>query len=351
MKEKNKKNIKLIIALLLVLLLIVGGITTFLFTKHNPSSEEQQEETVVKEKIEEPIIEKVDIIDMTSNQRPYAVVINNTPVAVKVQEGLKEAYLTYEFPTEGNTSRLMALYKTDKDVTIGTIRSVRHNFIDYAHENGAILAGFGWSHYAKDEMQQGTIDYVNGIVHSGPFWRDNKENLAYEHTVYTTLNKLKDYMKNYSQTTEVKPPYQIHESDIDLGIFDNSASAKEVILNYGPSNKEHFIYNEETKLYMRNFNDTPSLDHETKEQVTTKNMIITEITYQMCSDNHYWDLHDVGKGTGYYVTNGKYVPILWSKDSRNNQTKYTYQNGQELEVSDGNTWIALFIKGKEIQIS
>ena len=82
MKEKNKKNIKLIIALLLVLLLIVGGITTFLFMKHNPSSEEQQEETVVEEKIEEPIVEKVDIIDMTSNQRPYAVVINNTPVAV-----------------------------------------------------------------------------------------------------------------------------------------------------------------------------------------------------------------------------------------------------------------------------
>ena len=309
-----------------------------------------EDNNTIEQKTEIPT-EKVDIIDLESNIRPYAVVINNTPVAVKVQEGLKEAYLIYEFPTEGNTSRLMALYKTEKDVTVGTIRSVRHNFIDYAHENDAVMVGFGWSHYAKDELQTNKINYINGIVHSGPFWRDNKENLAVEHTVYTTLNKLKEYGHQYKQTTEVKPPFMINASDIDLSSQNGVKSATEIILNYGPSNKEHFIYDEENKIYLRNFNDTPSLDHETKKQVSAKNIIITEITYQMCSDNHYWDLHDTGSGTGYFITNGKAVPIQWQKESRNAQTKYTYIDGTPVEVSDGNTWIALFIKGKEITIS
>lgn len=338
-----------IIVLSILLLFLLGGIVAFVLSK----SEKQIEDNTIEEKTEEPIIEEkiVDIIDMDSKIRPYAIVINNTPVAVKVQEGLQGAYLIYEFPTEGNTSRLMALYKTDKDITIGTIRSVRHNFIDYAHENNAVMVGFGWSHYAKDELQTNKIDYINGMVHSGPFWRDNKENLATEHTVYTTLNKLKEYGNKYSQETDVKPPFKINAEDIILDEKQDVKLAREIVLNYGPSNKEHFIYDEENKVYLRNFNDTPSLDHETKKQVSAKNIIITEITYQMCSDNHYWDLHDTGSGTGYFITNGKSVPIKWQKDSRNTQTKYTYLDGSEIEVSDGSTWIALFIKGKEIQIS
>ena len=76
---------------------------------------------------------KVDIIDINSNSRPYAVTVNNTAVAVKVQEGLNKAYLVYEIPTEGNTSRLLALYKDiEEDLVIGTIRSARHNFIYFA---------------------------------------------------------------------------------------------------------------------------------------------------------------------------------------------------------------------------
>ncbi|MBR1679710.1 MAG: DUF3048 domain-containing protein [Bacilli bacterium] len=345
MKQSPTKNI-----ILLCIMMIIGIGVPLLSLLLKPKEPEQIPTINPQEVVKEPVLEKVDIIDTTSDQRPYAVVVNNTPVAVKVQEGLKEAYLIYEFPTEGNTSRLMALYKTNKEITIGTIRSARHNFIDYAQENGAILACFGWSHYAKDEMQQNVIDYVNGIVHAGPFWRDNKENLAYEHTVYTTLNKLKDYANHFSQTTKIKTPYKINVSDVDLSSHENASSAKEVILNYGASNKEHFIYDEKSQTYLRNFNDEPSLDHETKEQVTTKNIIITKMAYKMCSDNHYWDLQDVSKGEGYYITNGKSVPIKWSKDSRNSQTKYTYLDGQEIEVSDGSTWIAIFIDGKEIQI-
>ena len=55
--------------------------------------------------------EKVDIIDINSKTRPIAIMVNNTPVAVKVQNGVSDAYLVYEVPTEFYTSRLMALYK------------------------------------------------------------------------------------------------------------------------------------------------------------------------------------------------------------------------------------------------
>ena len=66
-------------------------------------------------------------------------------MAVKVQEGLNKAYIVYEIPTEFHTSRLLAVFKDVDDLNIGTLRSCRHNFIDYANENDAILVCFGWS--------------------------------------------------------------------------------------------------------------------------------------------------------------------------------------------------------------
>ena len=342
---KNKKNI---IILLVVLLFIIGGIITFLLMNNKTNNEEPKEETPV----EEPIVEekkKVQIFDMDAHTRPIAVVINNTPVAVKVQEGINNSYILYEFPTEGNTSRLMALYQNTPDVNIGTIRSARHNFIDYANENDAIFVAYGWSVFAKKELQAGAIDYLNGITGSGPFWRDNKENLAYEHTVYTNLSKIKDYVSNsYRMTSDAVPPIIYSADEINLN-SDNSATS--VRLNYGTSNVEHYIYDNETKMYKRNFNDTPALDHHTKEQVSVRNIIIVKITYYSKDNTKYLELVDTGSGEGYFVTNGKMIPITWKKDSRNSQTKYINSNGEEITVNDGRTLIALIGAEREINIS
>ena len=134
--------------------IVVAGLLTGC-GKKNEVSELKEEEKVV----ETP---KIKIIDTESKTRPYAVSINNTPVAVKVQEGVNKAYLVYEIPTEGFTSRLLAFYKDPEDITLGTIRSARHNFMDYAHESDAIFVCFGWSHYAQDELKKGGTDYLKG---------------------------------------------------------------------------------------------------------------------------------------------------------------------------------------------
>ena len=87
-----------------------------------------------RDEVKEPVVEekKVSIIDMDSNSRPYAVVINNYPSAAKVQAGLNDAYIVYEFPIEGGITRSLALFKDKTDVKVGTIRSARQYYIDYS---------------------------------------------------------------------------------------------------------------------------------------------------------------------------------------------------------------------------
>ncbi len=306
-----------------------------------------------------PVVSKYKIFDTTTNSRPYAIVINNTPVAIKVQEGLNKAYIVYELPTEGYTSRLIALFRDVKDLTVGTIRSCRHNFSDYSTESDAILVCFGWSHYARDEFPKeakaGHYEYLNGneSVWASAFWRNNPEKLAREHTAYTSFQKLDNFTTNvqkYRKTSDKSQLLNYSETEIDLGSIDGNKPANTVSVPYG-SVTTKFNYDSKTKMYTRVVNGSTAKDHNTKEAFTTKNIIIVKIPYSVMPDNYYWNLKTTGTGKGYYITNGKYVPITWKKDSRYGKSKYYYENGKEIDVNDGRTYIEVHINSKSVSIN
>lgn len=340
---KNKK----ILIILIAIIAILCAIAIIILNKNNKDNKTEisQNNNVAEENTqntEQQINEKVDIIDVTSKTRPYAISVNNTPVAVKVQTGLNKAYLVYELPTEGNTSRLLAFYKDiDENLKIGTIRSSRHNFIDYALESDAIFIHYGWSHYAEDDEKAGSIDYINGLF-DAPFWRENPEKLASEHTAYTSIEKLKQSIKNKKFRTESDNTILLNynTNDIDLSNKENSKIANKVTIPYGANpNITTFEYDSKTKIYNRMENGNYCIDYETKEKVNTKNIIVQKVNYKKCSDNYYWDLQTIGSGEGYFITNGYAVPITWKKTSRHSKTKYYYKDGIEIEVSDGRTYI------------
>lgn len=348
-----KKKMIIVISLIV---LIAAAMAAYIIIE-DPFEFKKAEETTTENliapenntEVEEPVVEdtSIKIVDVNSKTRPYAVVVNNTPVAVKVQTGLNKAYMVYEIPTEGNTSRLMAFYKDiNEDFTIGTIRSSRHDFIDYALESNAIFVHFGWSHYAEDDQKAGSINYINGLFDSG-FWRNNPENLASEHTAYTSIAKIKEEIqqkgfKTEANTAEETILLNYSHDDINLSENTDATVANSVTLSYdGNQNVTTFVYDDATKMYKRQEMGKDCIDHETGENVTTKNIIIEKLTYSVCSDPKYWDLNTTGSGDGYYITNGYAVPIKWSKSSRSSKTVYTYLDGTEINVNDGRTYIEL----------
>ncbi len=318
----------------------------------------KKEKEIVDEKPnDEPVIDQpeisgtIDIIDINSNSRPYAIVVNNSPAAVKVQQGLQEAYIVYEFPVEGGLTRLMALYKDIDDLKVGTIRSARHNFLDYAFEHDAIFVAYGWSTYAQNDINSTGINHINGMIHSSPFWRENPENLATEHTAYTNLSRLISFSNdnNYSSTTDKGLVLNYDANDVDLSNKENAQIANKVYIPSGSADAT-YEYDTEKKVYKRFVNGNANIDHETKEQYTTKNIIVQKIDSKMTSGNYYLDLGTIGSGNGFYITNGYAVPIKWSKSSRTEKTKYTYLDGSEVILSDGNTFIQLQLNSQPLTI-
>lgn len=315
----------------------------------------KKEEESIKEEtppvIEEP--KEISIIDVNSNTRPYAIVINNSTVAVKVQTGLQQAYIVYEFPVEGGLTRLMALYKDVPDFTNGTIRSSRHNFLDYAMEHDAIFIHYGWSHYAEDDERELRYDYINGTLGGGPFWRENPESLATEHTTYTSIEKIKEYVKNKEirSTTDQGLVLNYDINGVDLSKKDGNILANNIAIPSNGSINTTYEYDKENKNYKRFVNGNANIDYYTKEQFTAKNIIVQKINTKMASDNYYWDLETVGSGTGYYITEGYAVPITWSKENREAKTKYRYVDGTEIQLNDGNTYIQLQSNSQNLEIN
>ncbi len=370
--KNNKLKIIIIsvaVAIVIIAVIVISAIIIKKGKNNDVNNGTSDNDVDIYEGQNEPVVDdvkkdtKVDIVDINSKSRPYAVVINNTPVAVKVQEGLNRAYLVYEIPTEGNTSRLLALYKDiEDDLVIGTIRSARHNFIDFALESDAIFCCFGWSHYAKNDMQSGFIDYLQGLA-GYPFYRDNKENLALEHTAYTSMSKLKDATNSngFRKETDKSIILNYDTEDVDLEKCSGSKVANSVVVPYGASPQiAKFVYDETSKMYTRYEDSNVCVDHNTKENVTTKNIIIQKIGYNLCLDHYYWDLRLVGSGEGYYITCGRAIKITWSKESKSSKTKYCYAqgtiidgkdvSGMEISVSDGRTWIEVQTKSQNLTI-
>lgn len=308
------------------------------------SNKTKKDNIVTPTSSDEPVIEKtISIVDTESNSRPYAVVINNFPSAVKVQTGLSDAYMVYEIPVEGGMSRSLAFFKDKYPTKIGTVRSARHNFLDYVMENDAIFAHFGWSHYAKDQIPQLGINHIDGNSSDpGPFWRENPESLAWEHTAYGDLEKVKARAieKGYRQTTDSKLLLNYTTENVDLAKKGGSI-ANNVTISYSTAYKVKFAYNSEDNRYYRYVNNAAHTDYFTKEQYSTKNIIVVKISYTYTDGGYYLELKNIGNGDGYYITNGYVVPIKWQKDNRSSQTIYRYTDGTEINVNDGNTYIML----------
>jgi hypothetical protein len=356
-KIMNKQLLWVILGLFVIVAILI--VTTILKKSIKEDEVITPNEVEKAENVEEvKEVSKFNIIDTTSKSRPFAIVINNYPVAMKAQTGLNDAYMIYEFPIEGGYSRSVALFKDKNTSQIGTVRSVRQYHPYFAFENDAILVHWGANHPGYDAISNVGIDHIDELSNSGPFFRKNPYNLATEHTGYTSLSKLKTYVENKKirSKTDTLPPLNYSNEDIDLSSIKDSKKAKTIELNYSNSYKLKYTYNNETKRYERYYNGKKHDDYISGNVFDTKNIIIAFVKigkvkdYKDAAGTNYLDMTVTGSGKGWYITNGYAREITWTKESKTGQSVYKYTDGTEINVNDGRTYINFFNKSKTASI-
>lgn len=314
----------------------------------------EEKDNKPKDNNKKPETKEVSIVDLDSNKRPIAVMIN-THKEARPQAGLSDAFLIYEIMVEGGITRMMALYTQDADeAKIGSIRSSRHNYLDYVMENDAIYIHWGGSDVAYSHLAELKLDRIDGMVYGGKYFTtDSSLDRSLEHTRFTSSELIKKGIEKLGLRTTTDKGYLLNYTadTVDLSKKDSSKVANNVTIKYSSYQTVSYEYNSEEQVYYRSMSGQKHTDLVTGEQYKFKNIIAYDVTYNSYEGTKLRDLKNIGSGEGVYITNGYSVPIKWNKESRSGKTKYTYLDGTEIDVSDGNTFIQIYPTDGSLTIS
>ena len=352
MSKKTKIIIIVSVISIIIILAAILGVKIYLDKKKLDELRANANSTTDEQTVElQPVVEeKKEAKIFNGKDRPIAVMIDNHKGAWP-QAGLNKTYLVYEIIVEGGETRLMALFKGQDVDVVGPVRSSRHYFLDYAMENDAIYAHYGWSPKAKRDISSYSINNINGIFYGRPtFWRISTKRAP--HNAMTSTKQLLKAAKNkkYRTTSDATSVLNYASEEVTL---EDGIPATQIKIPHSYLHSVSYKYNEKTGRYTRYARGVLQKDYSTGKSFTTKNLIIMFANNSVLNDGTTKDrqnLHNIGTFNGYYITNGKAIKIKCTKEDRTSKTIYKDLEGNKIEVNDGNTWINICPKKAKVTI-
>lgn len=281
-------------------------------------------------------------------KRPFAIMINNIYYANQNQKGTSQADIIYEALAEGGITRMMAVYQDPSKVkAIGSVRSARHYYVSFASEWNAIFCHFGHTHYALSKIEQLKMENLSGLSNIGEVVYHRESGYKPPHNVYTSGAKMIEGAKKmkYSltqDTSKVAEHFNFNEKDTDLSSAD-AKGASSVLLPFSTYSTVSFAYNADKKVYEKSEYKKKHMDQASNTQLAFKNVIIQLVEESNIDHNGYQTMKIHAKrGKGFYCTDGKMIPIEWTKGELERKMRYETLDHQLLTINPGKTYIAAF---------
>jgi hypothetical protein len=276
-------------------------------------------------------------------KRPFAIMFNNIKLA-SPQSGTSEADILYEAIVEGGITRLMGIFEQAKSDRIGSIRSARHYFVSIADEYDAIFVHFGQTKYATAKISELAVNNLSGLSGIGTtvFYRDNSINAP--HNAFTSLKGLLKGTNVLGYNTKYEDDYEGHfkfyNDDTELK---SSIEVNKLTLNFSTYTSPYFTYDKKNRCYLRYQFGVPHVDANTNKQLRFKNILVQFVKEWNIDKNGYQTMDiENSSGKGYYITNGNAIEITWKKNEATKKMRYYNEDGTELKINPGKTYIAIF---------
>ena len=355
---KRRKNDRKIVALTAAAVFVICFIASILFilgrTPEDKNISKVTGELVTEQKEENqiynPLTGESGFSPSAVGKRPIAFMINNAPGA-RPQWGLCTPDIVIEGLVEGSASRMMWVYADPETVPekVGSMRSARHDFLEIAQGLDAIFVHWGGSTYAYDALESSDYDHLDGI-YLGPNYthRDNTRNVAIEHRGYVIGSEIRQLIEDRGFRTQVKSeaanPFEFSK-DGDRTL--SGGDCLQVTASFSSYYAHTFKYDSQTGLYTNYMGETP-MTQDGGEVMKVKNVVILYTPVRSLGDSLGCIDMDLTGGTGIYISGGKYETIRWEKGSDEYAPLKLYsENGDELVMNAGKSWIGLIPKVRE----
>lgn len=275
-----------------------------------------------------------------AKRRPLAVMVENHPEA-RPQSGLNKASVVFEAITEGGITRFMAVFGPQDADKIGPVRSARPYFVQYASGYKAIYAHAGGSEAGLAILRTAPVVNLNDTV--GYFHREPKAGLASEHTLYTSSENL--YKLAQKQKASLEEDFTPWKFGDDPSTSDRPASQTASIDFSTVSYKVGWAYDPANDQYNRSLAGSAHKDAVTGVQLTAENvMILSVVRHQDPSANHgkgEWTMDTIGSGKVRILTHGHTVEGTWKKPALDAMLRFFDNEGNELSLGRGRTWVEI----------
>lgn len=287
-----------------------------------------------------------------AHKRPMAVMINNIINAIP-QAGLQNADVVYEVPVEGEITRLLAIFEDYEGLDkIGSVRSCRDYFVDFAMEFDAFYTHYGQAVYAVDLLNSEMVNNISGLQYHDdgtPLNGYAGEDIFYRtddrpapHNVYTSYDMLQLAIDRNGYSREFDDNYTGHF--LFAGDGERLTYAGGTANYIRPSlysNSPYFEYDASTGLYKRFQYGGPQIDELTGEQLAYTNVIIQYCQIVPYDENGYLNINTTSGGEALVFTDGTFRNATWQKDTAWGPARYYNEEGNEIALNQGKTWVCI----------
>jgi len=280
--------------------------------------------------------------------KPLVVVFDNDPSA-RPQGGMSKADVIYEAEYwNGGYSRYVAVFNDVIPETVIAVRSARIFHVDiYLEWGGAFI-----HHGGQPEPETNLNDYADKMITdaryngngkgSGFFYRDSKRKAPYDSVA--RLREIYDDM-----TMEITPRGPLTFSAENPTI--RGEEANELTISYRKNFIPSYQYNADEGLYYRYYNGKPQKDAYDDALYTGSNVIVMNANYSWFAGDDKRPVVDLtGSNVCEYFIGGRHFTGTWQRDSVTANTLYLDDEGNEVLLRPGRTFIHLIKDAKMLSV-
>jgi hypothetical protein len=320
-------------------LLLLSGCTDKEKSNGPKQPEKEEVEEVIKEEAGNELPFHYPLTGVVSETetdgKAVAVMINNHPKA-RPQSGLNKADIVYEILAEGDVTRFLAVFQSEKPVNMGPVRSARDYYIDLAKGLDALFIAHGYSEEARELLESDFVDNLNGMIYDGTLFKRASFRDAPHNSYITYENVIKGAKeKNYSMN-QSPPEFQFLSEEDSKSVTGDEANS--VMISYSASGvfNSTYEYDESIGKYKRYSDGEQTIDYETKDPILVDNLFIIETTHQVIDDAAHKEIDLQSGGSGYLLQKGKVMEVEWKND---NGLIVPIRDGEVVPFVQGKTWV------------
>lgn len=275
------------------------------------------------------------LVEPGALQRPSLAVKIDNHVDARPHIGLNQTDIVFEELVEGGITRYVAIWHTDVPEELGPVRSIRPMDPDIISPFGGLVAySGGQAHFVEMMMAAPVVNAVFDYDDTGLFFRAGDRPGPHD-----VILRAQEFVSRHAEVSA--PQVQFRYGSVDPLSAPNFAAVPTVgiALRFSDARYPDWTWVPEASAWTRGQEGAPDLEA-SGAQIQATNVV----TMRVDIDWSYGEVPRtvmVGSGEVWVSNGGKTAHGTWSKESADAPIRLVADDGTDLLLAPGNTWVEL----------